>query len=165
MEVTNNSENKFGGGSGSITVPVDQGEQSGNAHASDDDKVNMPPNLNVPPAKPTFRRVKRYRQITHGSSVCPSVPKLVRAREAYGRMCFVSREGAGVWSPDPLQQAIGKCPHFLRKMDLDAELIGHRGCVNTISATPDGMYWITGSDDLRLKVRYENKNPTLESMS
>lgn len=78
--------------------------------------------------------------------------RLLLERQKRGGARFVSREGAGMWSPDPLQRAVGAQPYYLRKMKLSGELRGHRGCVNTVTATPDGKYWITGSDDMELKV-------------
>lgn len=82
-----------------------------------------------------------------------SLPFLLRERQRHGHAGrFVSREGAGVWSPDPLHRVVGGSPHMLRRLELSAELKGHRGCVNTVSCTPDARYWITGSDDTMLMV-------------
>lgn len=117
-----------------------------------DDRGNIPTNSDDQAPSAT-KRHKRFKQYVRDSSGGPSIAELIRARQRHGRVRFVGRPGAGVWSPDPLQQATGKYPHFLRRMEISGELSGHKGCVNTISATPDGKYWITGSDDLKLKVR------------
>lgn len=65
---------------------------------------------------------------------------------------FLARPAAGVWSPDPLHRAFAGNAHTLRRLELSGELRGHGGCVNTVSCTPDGRYWITGSDDMKLMV-------------
>ncbi|CAN0184262.1 unnamed protein product, partial [Hapterophycus canaliculatus] len=31
-------------------------------------------------------------------------------------------------------------------------LLEHARCVNTVTCTPDGSYWITGSDDTKLMI-------------
>lgn len=87
-----------------------------------------------------------------GAPRSTNIHDLIRARQKHGRVRFVSRVAAGMWSPDELQQTVGRDGHFLRKLKLSAVLKGHRGCVNTVSATPDGKYWITGSDDQKVKV-------------
>lgn len=102
--------------------------------------------LSMPDASKTRKRAAHP-----GSS--SSVYLLLRERQKIGQAGrFVTREGAGVWSPDPLQRAVGSSPDILRRMQLSGELKGHRGCVNTVSCTPDGRYWITGSDDMKLMV-------------
>lgn len=91
------------------------------------------------------------------AGVCPSssLPLMLREREIRGRAGrFVSRDGAGVWSPDPLHRSLGGSAHVLRQLKMSGELKGHRGCVNTVSCTPDGKYWITGSDDTMLMVSF-----------
>ena len=81
------------------------------------------------------------------------LPLLVAERQSRGRSGrFVAREGAGAWGPDPLYRSLGGSAHVLRRLKLSGELKGHRGCVNTVSCTPDGKYWITGSDDTMLMV-------------
>lgn len=62
------------------------------------------------------------------------------------------RRALGGFRSRELQQAFGRSPHVLRRLELSAELVGHRGCVNTVTCTPDGRYWITGSDDMKLMV-------------
>lgn len=98
----------------------------------------------------------------YGGSIMTSQPDKRRKRSAHlligdrqrrGRCLFAQRSGAGVWSPDRLHQGIGVSSHYLRRMEISAVLKGHNGCVNTVTATPDGQYWITGSDDTRLMVR------------
>ncbi|CAM9357534.1 unnamed protein product [Discosporangium mesarthrocarpum] len=37
-------------------------------------------------------------------------------------------------------------------MEESGILEGHTGCVNTVTATPDGQWWITGSDDTKIMV-------------
>lgn len=81
-----------------------------------------------------------------------SVHTLLRDRQRFGRPGFLARPGAGVWSPDPLHRAFAGSAHTLRRLELSGELRGHGGCVNTVSCTPDGRYWITGSDDMKLMV-------------
>lgn len=152
MERTSDAGIQANEGSSSCSVPSAQGEGVGSATRGDG-KIKVPPHLNPTRAKIAAGKHKRYKQYMRGSSTRPAVNELIRMRQQRGRMRFVSRTGAGVWSPDPLQQAMGRYPHFLRRMKLSAVLKGHEGCVNTISATPDGKYWITGSDDLKVKVR------------
>lgn len=78
---------------------------------------------------------------------------LLRERQRRGHTGrFVAREGAGVWSPDPVNRTFGGNASVLRKLKLSGILVGHTGCVNTVSCTPDGRYWITGSDDTDLMV-------------
>ncbi|CAM9888564.1 unnamed protein product, partial [Scytosiphon promiscuus] len=95
-------------------------------------------------AATSFRRLPR-------ATPSRSIHTLLMERQR--RPCkFVTREGAGVWSPDPLQRAFASDPRTLRRLQLSGELRGHAGCVNTVSCTPDGKYWITGSDDTMLMV-------------
>lgn len=82
-----------------------------------------------------------------------SIHTLLRERQRLGRPAFLARPGAGVWSPDPLHRVFAGNAHTLRRLQLSGELRGHGGCVNTVSCTPDGRYWITGSDDMKLMVR------------
>lgn len=83
-----------------------------------------------------------------------SMHVLLRERQRRGRASrFVAREGAGVWSPDPVNRTFGGNASVLRRLELSGTLAGHTGCVNTVSCTPDGRYWITGSDDMDLMVR------------
>lgn len=89
------------------------------------------------------------------AGICPSssLTLMLKEREIRGRAGrFVSRNGAGSWSPDPLHRSLGGSAHVLRRLKISDELKGHRGCVNTVSCTPDGKYWITGSDDTMLMV-------------
>ena len=82
-----------------------------------------------------------------------SIHVLLRERQRRGLAGgFVAREGAGVWSPDPVTRAFASDPSVLRRLELSGTLAGHTGCVNTVSCTPDGQYWITGSDDTDLMV-------------
>lgn len=88
-----------------------------------------------------------------GAPRTTNIHELIRARQKHGRVRFVSRVACGTWSPDALQQGVGRNGSFLRRLKLSGPLLkGHRGCVNTVTATPDGKFWITGSDDLRVKV-------------
>lgn len=82
-----------------------------------------------------------------------SIHVLLRERQRRGHAGrFVAREGAGVWSPDPVNRTFGGNASVLRRLQLSGTLAGHTGCVNTVSCTPDGRYWITGSDDTDLMV-------------
>ena len=82
-----------------------------------------------------------------------SVHVQLRERQRRGHAGrFVAREGAGVWSPDPVNRTFGGNANVLRRLELSGTLAGHTGCVNTVSCTPDGQYWITGSDDTDLMV-------------
>lgn len=81
-----------------------------------------------------------------------SIHTLLRDRQRRGRPMFLARPGAAAWSPDPLHRAFAGNAHTLRRLKLSGELRGHGGCVNTVSCTPDGQYWITGSDDMKLMV-------------
>ena len=47
-------------------------------------------------------------------------------------------------------EGVASHPHFIRRLQVVRRLGFHRGCVNTVSWTPDAMCVITGSDDLRL---------------
>lgn len=88
-----------------------------------------------------------------GTPRTTNIHELIRARQRHGRVRFVSRVACGTWSPDALQQGVGRNGSFLRRLKLSGPLLkGHRRCVNTVTATPDGKFWITGSDDLRVKV-------------
>lgn len=111
-----------------------------------------------PRPMPDGNRTRGHGKQPNGRSVglshSSSIHLLLRERQICGRGGrFVAREGAGVWSPDPLHRALGSNPHFLRRMQRSGELKGHNGCVNTVSCTPDGKYWITGSDDMKIMVR------------
>lgn len=81
---------------------------------------------------------------------CSSIHTLLRERQRYGAGRFLTREGRR--SVDPLQFAYGSNPNTLRRLERSGELRGHDGCVNTVSCSPDGKYWISGSDDLKLMV-------------
>lgn len=93
------------------------------------------------------------RPFQSGRATSRSIHQLLRERQRRGSVRFLAREGAGVWSPDPLQRTFASEPHTLKRLQLSGELRGHMGCVNTVSCTPDGRYWITGSDDTKLMVR------------
>lgn len=135
---------------------------AGGARAAADDraKKKRPPDAPGSAAAATKASLLNGRR-RRGPPPAPPSPShsihallLERQRRGLGGR-LVTREAAGVWGPDPLHRAFGGSPHTLRRLEISGVLRGHDGCVNTVSCTPDGRYWITGSDDQKLMVRFK----------
>ncbi|KAK3237534.1 hypothetical protein CYMTET_52399 [Cymbomonas tetramitiformis] len=60
---------------------------------------------------------------------------------------LTKRSAGDLGSPQRFRRTAGSCPGLLRRMTLQKELEGHRGCVNTVSFISSGDVLVSGSDD------------------
>ena len=75
-------------------------------------------------------------------------PPQLRAARANVTYSLFRRQICGSPSADRAQ--LGFNQSTVERLERTATLAGHRGCVNTVTFTPDGSLLMTGSDDCRI---------------
>ncbi|CAN0095273.1 unnamed protein product, partial [Ectocarpus sp. 8 AP-2014] len=137
-------------GSTRLLLPIGpQRRQRQHARCSDEATTAAPAAAGASKKRPS-RPAARLRRLPPPPPPCSSIHTLLRERQRRGAGRFLTREGRR--SVCPLHYAYGGNPNTLRRLELSGELRGHDGCVNTVSCSPDGKYWISGSDDLKLMI-------------